>query len=235
MDIQRVALVTAAGSGLGAACARELAAVGMRVAVSSSSGKGEELGRELSGLGFTASNTSASDIERIVSATYEAFGRIDVVVNSCGAAARGDLLTISDDDWHGSLDMVLLSVVRIARAVTPIFEKQNGGTIINVSSFAAREPDLAYPVASPLRAALGSFAKLYSTRYGEKNIRMNNLLPGFFKTRWPENDETKKRVPLRRYGRVDEFAKTVAFLASESASYIAGESIRIDGGLSRSF
>lgn len=233
--MQKVALITAAGSGLGAACARELASTGIRVAVSSSSGKGKELGSNLGGIGFTASNTSSEDIKRVVAGTYEKWGRIDIVVNSCGSVARGDLLQISDDDWHRGLDMVLLSVIRISRAVTPIFEQQRGGTIINVSSFATYEPDLAYPISSALRAALGSFAKLYSDRYASRNIRMNNLLPGFFKTNWPEQEEIRERVPLKRYGLAEEFAKTVAFLASDAASYITGQNIRIDGGITRAF
>jgi NAD(P)-dependent dehydrogenase (short-subunit alcohol dehydrogenase family) len=230
----KVALITAAGSGLGAACARELAAQGFKVAVSSASGKGEALGRALGGLGVTASNASADDLGDLVKRTFETFGRIDVVVNSCGSIPTGDLLGISDEEWHAGLDMVLLSVVRIARAVTPIFERQGAGCIINVSTFAAYEPDLTYPVSSALRAALGSFAKLYADRYGEKNIRMNNVLPGFFKTRWPEKNENRQRIPLKRYGQPEEFAKTVAFLASDAASYITGQNIRIDGGIARS-
>jgi len=233
--MERVALITAAGSGLGAACARELANAGFRVAVSSSSGKGEQLGRELGGLGLTGSNTSIDDVARIVKQTCEAYGRIDVVVNSCGAVPKGDLLAISDQDWHSALDMILLSVIRIARAVTPVFEKIGGGTIINVSTYSTFEPDLAFPVSSSLRAALGSFAKLYSDRYADKNIRMNNVLSGYVPTRWPEQEEIKQRIPMRRYGTAKEFAKTVAFLASDGAGYITGQNIRVDGGLTRSF
>jgi NAD(P)-dependent dehydrogenase (short-subunit alcohol dehydrogenase family) len=233
--LNKVALITAAGSGLGAACARELAAAGYQVAVSSSSGKGEQLGKELGGLGFTASNTSPADIDRIVQETLAARGRIDVVVNSCGAVPRGDLLEIGDQDWHAALDMILLSVIRIARAVTPIFERQGGGVIVNTTTFSAFEPDLTYPVSSALRAALGSFAKMYSDRYADKNIRMNNVLPGYVATRWPEQDAIRERIPMKRYGTAEEIAKTVAFLASDGAGYITGQNIRVDGGWTRSF
>jgi NAD(P)-dependent dehydrogenase (short-subunit alcohol dehydrogenase family) len=232
--LDKVALITAAGSGLGAACAREFAAAGYKVAVSSSSGKGEQLGKELGGLGLTASNTSANDIDRIVRETARQFGRIDVVVNSCGTVARGDLLAISDEDWHAALDMILLSVIRIARVVTPIFEQQGGGVIVNTTTYSAFEPDLTYPVSSALRAALGSFAKLYSDRYADKNIRMNNVLPGYVATRWPEQEAIKQRIPMKRYGTADEIAKTVAFLASDGAGYITGQNIRVDGGWTRS-
>ncbi|HEY5210920.1 MAG TPA: SDR family oxidoreductase [Stellaceae bacterium] len=233
--MERVALITAAGSGLGAACAREMAAAGFKVAVASSSGKGEALGKELGGRGFTASNLSPEDIQRVVQETHAAFGRIDVVVNSCGAVPRGDLMEIADADWQAGFDMIFLSVVRIARAVTPLMIAQGGGAIINLSSFAAVEPDLAFPVSSPLRAALGNFAKLYAARYAARKIRMNNVLPGYFETRWPARDEVAARIPAGRYGDPTEFAKTVAFLASAGASYINGQNIVVDGGLTRSF
>lgn len=229
----KVALVTAAGSGLGAGIARELAAQGWRVAVSSSSGKGEALGKSLGGLGFTASNTEPADLERIVAGTLDAWGRIDAVVNSSGHPTKGDLLTISDEGWHRGLDMILLSVVRLSRLVTPVFERQGGGAMVNVSTFAAFEPDLAFPVSCALRAALGSYAKLYADRYAKSNIRMNNVLPGFFDS-LPEKEAARQRVPLGRYGRVEELAKTVAFLLSDGAGYITGQNLRIDGGITRS-
>ncbi|MBM3547784.1 MAG: SDR family oxidoreductase [Alphaproteobacteria bacterium] len=228
----KIALVTAAGSGLGAGIARELAAQGWKVAVSSSSGKGEALGKSLGGLGFTASNDDPAALERVVKGTLDAYGRIDALVNSSAHPPKGDLLAISDDDWHRGLDIVMLSVIRLSRLVTPVMEKQGGGTIVNVSTFAAFEPDLAFPVSCALRAALGSFAKLYSDRYAKANIRMNNVLPGFFDS-LPEKEAARQRVPLGRYGKVEELAKTVAFLVSDGAGYIAGQNLRVDGGITR--
>jgi len=228
----KVALVTAAGSGLGAGIAKELAAQGWRVAVSSSSGKGEALGKKLAGLGFTASNDDPAALERVVKGTLDAWGRIDALVNSSAHPPKGDLLAISDEDWHRGLDIILLSVIRLSRLVTPQMEKQGGGAIVNVSTFAAFEPDLAFPVSCALRAALGGFAKLYSDRYAKANIRMNNVLPGFFDS-LPEKEAAKQRVPLGRYGKVEELAKTVAFLVSDGAGYIAGQNLRVDGGITR--
>ena len=228
----KVALVTAAGSGLGAGIAKELAAQGWRVAVSSSSGKGEALGKKLGGLGFTASNDDPAALERVVKGTLDAWGRIDALVNSSAHPPKGDLLAISDEDWHRGLDIILLSVIRLSRLVTPQMEKQGGGAIVNVSTFAAFEPDLAFPVSCALRAALGGFAKLYSDRYAKANIRMNNVLPGFFDS-LPEKEAAKQRVPLGRYGKVEELAKTVAFLVSDGAGYIAGQNLRVDGGITR--
>lgn len=232
--MEKVALVTAAGSGLGAACARKLAERGFRLAVSSSSERGRQLGEELGGIGFTASNTSAEDLAHVVERTFEHFGRIDVVVNSCGHIPSGDLLEIEDEVWHEALDMILLAVVRIARAVTPIFLRQGSGAIVNISSFAAVEPDLAYPVSSSLRAGLASFCKLYSNRYASDGIRMNNVLPGFVSTRWPETDINRARIPAGRYGTDEEVAETVWFLASDGSRYVTGQNIGVDGGLIRS-
>lgn len=230
---RKVAIVTAAGSGLGAASARELAAQGWTVAAFSSSGKGEALGVSLGGLGVTGSLTEPADLARLVNTTLDTYGRIDALVNSCGHPPKGELLALADADWHRGLDMILLSVHRLARLVTPVMAGQGGGAVINISTFAAYEPEEAFGLSAVLRAALGSYAKLYADKYGPQNIRMNNLLPGFFDS-LPEKEERRARIPAGRYGRVEEFARTVAFLASDAAAYITGQNIRIDGGLTRS-
>lgn len=229
----KVALITAAGSGLGAGCARKLAEQGFKVAVMSSSGRGEKLGVELGGIGITGSNLEPDDLTNAVKKVHGTWGRLDVIVNSCPHTPNGDLLDISDADWHKAMDMVLLSVIRLAREAVPIMTAQGGGTILNVTTFSSFEPSLSFPVSSVLRAGLGSFAKLFSDRYAADNIRMNNILPGFIDS-LPEKEERRGMIPMKRYGTVEEFAATVAFLASEGAGYITGQNIRVDGGLTRS-
>ena len=233
MTARRVAIVTAAGRGMGAAIARELAADGYALALLSSSGAAEQLADELGGLGLTGSVTEPADLERLVDATMERHGRIDAVVNNTGHIAKGDLLEIDDDAWHASLDMALLNVVRMARLVTPAMRAQGGGAIVNVSTFSAFEPSLDYPVSSTLRAGLGSFTKLYAERYAADNIRMNSILPGFIDS-LPHGEDKAMKVPLRRIGTMDEIAKTAAFLVGAGAGYITGQNLRVDGGLTRS-
>ena len=232
MAEQRAAIVTAAGGGIGAAVARELAAGGYGLALMSRSAAVEELARELGGIAVRGSVTEACDLERLVSACRERYGRIDAVVNHTGHPPKGALLEIPDRDWHAGLDMLLLNVVRICRLVTPVMVAQGSGAIVNVSTFATFEPEPAYPVSASLRAALAGFAKLYADQYAKAGIRMNNVLPGFIDS-LPQSEANRLRVPAQRIGRVQEMAKTIAFLLSDGAGYITGQNIRVDGGLTR--
>lgn len=232
MPDRRVAIVTAAGRGMGAAIARELAAQGHALALMSPSGAAARLAEELGGFGLTGSVTDPDDLKRLVEGTMERHGRIHAVVNNTGPVPKGDLLDHDDEAWHASLDMVLLNVVRMARLVTPVMRAQGGGAIVNVSTFSAFEPSLDYPVSSTLRAGLGSFTKLYAERYAADNIRMNNILPGFIDS-LPHGDDKAAKVPMRRIGTVAEIAKTAAFLLGDGAGYITGQNLRVDGGLTR--
>lgn len=230
---EQVAIITAAGQGIGAAVAKELSASGYRVSLLSNAGGAITLARELDGLGMTGSVAEPSDLTKLVDSTIQQFGRIDAVVNNTGHPPKGELLEISDADWHLGLDLLILNVVRMARLVTPIFLKQGGGSIVNISTFSAFEPELDFPVSSSLRSGLASFAKLYSNRYAEAGVRMNNILPGYMDN-YPESAENLAKIPMKRYAKVEEIAKTVRFLLSDDAGYITGQNIRADGGITRS-
>ncbi|TYC64183.1 SDR family oxidoreductase [Rhodobacterales bacterium] len=233
MTDSKVALITAGGSGMGAEAARRLAADGFKVAILSSSGKGEVLAEELGGMGFTGSNLVPEDLKAFVDKSVETFGRIDVLVNSAGHGPKGSIMDISDDDWHLGMDVYLLNVIRPSRLVAPIMAAQGGGTILNISTFATFEPDPMFPTSGVFRAGLASFTKLFADKFAAQNVRMNNILPGFIDS-LPEKDDRRARIPMGRYGRAEEVSGLVSYLASDTAAYITGQNIRIDGGLTRS-
>lgn len=233
MTEKKVALVTAGGSGMGADAARRLAADGFNVAILSSSGKGETLAAELGGVGFTGSNLETEDLKSFVQNAMKAYGRVDVLVNSAGHGPKGDILEISDEDWHKGMDYYLMNVIRPSRLVAPIMAEQGGGTILNISTFAVFEPDPMFPTSGVFRAGLASFTKLFSDKFAGQNVRMNNILPGFIDS-LPEKDDRRARIPMGRYGRSGEVSGLISYLASDEAAYITGQNIRIDGGLTRS-
>ncbi len=233
MAAKKVAIITAGGSGMGAGAARKLAADGFEIAILSSSGKGEALAMELGGIGVTGSNQSNDDLKRLVEATMHRWGRIDALVNSAGHGPRAPLLDITDEDWHRGMDVYFLNVVRPTRLVTPIMQAQKSGAIVNISTFAAFEPDPVFPTSGVFRAGLAAYTKLFADKYAADNIRMNNVLPGFIDS-LPEKKEFLDRIPMGRYGRTEEVSELIALLASDRAGYITGQNIRIDGSITRS-
>jgi NAD(P)-dependent dehydrogenase (short-subunit alcohol dehydrogenase family) len=228
----KVAMIVGGGSGMGAAAARKLAADGYAVAVLSSSGKGEALAKELGGLGFTGSNQSNDDLKRFVELTMDKWGRIDVLVNGAGHGPRASLLEITDEQWHTGIDVYFMNVVRAVRLVAPVMVAQKGGAIVNISTAWVGEPASMFPTSAVARAGLAAYVKLFADQYAPHNVRMNNVLPGWIDS-LPQTDERRAGVPMQRYGTSQEIAATIAFLASEGAAYITGQSLKVDGGLMR--
>jgi len=230
MHSNQVAIITAASRGIGAGCARELAARGYTVSLFARSPSVLDLAQELGGIAIQGSLNSSEDLERLVQTTLNHYQRIDAVVHSFGDPLRPDLLDITDDEWQENFEMLFLSVVRMARLVTPTMQKQGGGAIVNISACDSREPDLATPFSGTLRAAMEGFTKLYAKRYRADQIRMNAIAPFFVADNieelagWnvPPDLMWQKPVPYQ------EFAKTVAFLLSGDARWITGTTLKVD-------
>jgi NAD(P)-dependent dehydrogenase (short-subunit alcohol dehydrogenase family) len=228
---EKVCLLTGAGRGIGAAIAREMASRGYKVALMSPSENCERLAADLGGVARRGVAQSDDDLRAIVDLAMSSYGRIDAVLNHTGHPPKGDLLEITDENWDLANDMIVKSVVRMARHVTPVMEAQGGGSIVNVTTYAALEPSLWFPASCVYRAGVSAFAKLYADRYGPKNIRMNCLLPGF--TDSLDVAKYGDMAALKRIAKVEEQAKAAAFLLSDDSSYITGQSLRVDGGLTR--
>jgi len=233
MTVEKIALITAGGSGMGAAIARRLATEGYQVAILSSSGKGEALAHELGGVGVTGSNTSNSDLKRLVDVTMDRWGRIDALVNSAGHGPRAPIIELTDENWQVGFEVYFMNVVRAVRHVAPIMKRQNRGAIVNISTAWASEPSDMFPTSTVFRAGLAAYTKLFADDFAASNVRMNNILPGWINS-LPELEDRRQSVPMVRYGTVDEVAATASFLLSEGAGYITGQNIRVDGGLMRS-
>ncbi|MBY5889903.1 SDR family oxidoreductase [Rhizobium ruizarguesonis] len=233
MAVEKVAIITAGGSGMGAEAARRLAADGFKVAILSSSGKGEALATELGGIGVTGSNQSNDDLKRLVDATMEKWGRVDALVNSAGHGPRAPITEVTDEQWHAGMDIYFMNVVRPVRLVTPIMLAQKSGAIVNISTAWVSEPSAMFPTSAVFRAGLAAYTKIYADTYAGDGIRINNVLPGWIDS-LPATEERRDSVPMKRYGTSAEVAATISFLVSEGAGYITGQSLKIDGGLTRS-
>ncbi|MGH6954226.1 MAG: SDR family oxidoreductase [Alphaproteobacteria bacterium] len=256
MTARPVAIVTAAGRGLGEACARELAQRGYALALMSPSGSSVRLARSMGAIGLDGSITEPADLARLVEATLERHGRIDAVVNNTGryralyeqigaggqAEVTGPrlgfdpdyaapLLEMPDLAWHGALDFLVLHAVRMARLVTGTMVRQGQGAIVNISGLESAQLRLVYPL-GPARLALAGFTKLYADRYARHGVRMNSVLPGFLENVVPD-EGLVRAIPMGRFGTLTEIARTVTFLLSDDAGYITGQSILADGGVNR--
>ena len=229
---EKTCLVIGGGRGMGAATAREMHKRGYRLSLMSPSESCEQLAKDLKAVALRGKAENKENLKSIVSFTMEKYGRIDSVLVHVGGPPKGDLLEIDDGDWDKANQMIIKPVINVAKLVTPIMLEQGGGSIVNITTFSAFEPSLTFPTSSVYRAGVSSFTKLFSERYGAKNIRMNCLLPGFTDSlNLP--DEFAQLSSLKRLARAEEQAKVAAFLLSDDSSYITGQSIRSDGGVTR--
>lgn len=259
----KVAVVAGASRGLGRAIAEGLAAEGVRVALCARSSEAvvgaaadilrNDACRASGGdaLAVAADVSRAEDIDRLVSRTADRWGRVDILVTNAGGPPSGAAATLTDAQWAGAVDTLLLSVVRLSRAVIPMMERQRWGRIIHVTSFTVKHPLPNLALSNAVRLAVIGLAKTQAIELGAHNILVNAICPGpiatdrlveltqQYATRGKISvEEANQRlwlsqIPLGRLGTAREFADLAVFLASERASFITGCAIQVDGGAVR--
>ena len=258
MDLQlrdKVAIVTGSSRGLGLASARALAAEGCLVTLCGRTQEAldaatRDVARHAGGAdrvrAVRADVSDARGVEAIVTATVDAFGGVDVLVNNVGLARGGDLLATSDAEWQEAFDQTLAPAVRMSRLAVPYMRQRGGGSIILIASIYGREAGgrMTY---NAVKAAEISLGKSLAQQLAASNIRVNSVSPGsiLFEggTWWKRQQENpeaiaefvKRELPFGRFGRAEEVADVVTFLASPRASWISGTSVVVDGCQSRSF
>ncbi|WP_328325305.1 MULTISPECIES: SDR family oxidoreductase [unclassified Streptomyces] len=244
----RVYVVTGATRGLGFASARELAADGAKVVIT---GRDAETARAAAAelgpgvLGVAADNSDPVAAERLIATAREHFGRFDGILISVGGPAPGSAADNTDEQWRTAFEAVFLGAVRLAR--TAAAELSEGGVIGLVLSGSVHEPIGGLTISNGLRPGLAGFAKSLADEVGPRGIRVVGLLPGRIDTDRVRHLDTlggdpeaararsEAGIPLRRYGRPEEFGRTAAFVLSPGASYLTGVMLPVDGGSRRGF
>jgi 3-oxoacyl-[acyl-carrier protein] reductase len=251
----KVALVTAGSKGLGKAIALELAREGATVAIASrSEDELQKAAKEIAEatgqqpFAHIADLTVGAEIDQLVAATLAQYGRIDILVNNTGGPPPGYFDDFDDAQWQRAVDLLLLSSVRLIRGVLPGMRERQWGRIINSTSVAVKQPIGPLLLSNAVRTAVIGLAKSLSNEVAAEGITVNNLLPGSIYTdRVIQNNAigaertgrtvaeirraAEDEIPMKRYGRVEEYAAAAAFLASERASYITGVNLLVDGGV----
>ena len=250
----KVAFVAAASKGLGKAIAEELAREGAELAITArgadalgsvATAIGRETGREV--LAVPGDVSDSANVETAIATTMSRFGKIDILVTNAGGPPSGKFESLTSSMWAEAVDLTLMSVVNLVRAVLPGMKERGQGRIINVTSIAVKQPVDGLMLSNSLRSAVTGFAKTLANEVAPHGITVNNILPGYTRTERVEQlaaataaregitseaarARWESQIPMGRLGEPREFAALAAFLASDRASYITGQSIAVDGG-----
>jgi 3-oxoacyl-[acyl-carrier protein] reductase len=251
--LPRVALVCAASKGLGRASAEALARAGFRIAICARGAEAlDQTARMLTAAGaevlaIRADLSRAADVDRVLNATVDRFGGLDVLVTNTGGPPSGPFMTLDEDAWAEAIDSLLLSVVRLCRGAIPHLQARGGGRIIHITSISVKQPIAGLVLSNALRSAVTSLAKTLAVELAPHNILVNCVAPGYTRTDrvvelsnatavregiTPEEADRRviAQIPLGRMGRPEEFAAVIAFLASPASSFVTGVTIPVDGG-----
>ncbi len=253
----KVIMVAAASKGLGYGIARAVAQEGALVSIASRSqtdieAAAHQLQAETGAqvMGYVMDATNAQSIQDWAQATQVHFGSIDGLVVNAGGPPTGGFDNFSDADWQAAFELTLLSSVRMIRAALPAMRQKGGGAILTITSSSVKEPIDILLLSNVMRSGVVSLVKSLSRQLAPEGIRVNNLVPGRIDTdrvksldsltakRLGQNPDEQKAyqeslIPWQRYGTIDEFGKAGAFLLSDAASYITGETLIVDGGAMR--
>lgn len=240
----KVAIITGSGRGIGKAIAMKLAENGADIVINDILGSdyADDTKKEIEALGVKAivvrgDVRKTEDVENLVSETMNAFGRIDILVNNAGITRDGLMLRMSEEDWDMVLDINLKGAFNCIKAVARPMMKQRCGSIINIASVVGVMGNAGQANYTASKAGLIGLTKTVAKEFSSRNIRANAVAPGFIESHMTDvlTEEVKNQyfdaIPLSRFGKVEDVAKAVLFLASDLSSYITGQTINVDGGL----
>ena len=240
----KCAVVTGAAKGIGKAIALKLASLGVNIVLNyrSSEDKAIETEKEILSLGVEVLRVKGdiskpSDVGNLIDSAKKKFGKIDIMVNNAGITKDTLLLRMKEEDFDSVINVNLKGVFNCLKAITPVMVKQKEGKIINLSSVVGLVGNAGQVNYAASKAGVIGMTKSLAKEIGSRGITVNAVAPGFIETDMTDvlgdrfKEEAKKSIPLKRLGKAEDVAEVVAFLASDSANYITGQVIHVDGGM----
>lgn len=240
----KCAVVTGAAKGIGKSIALKLASLGVNIVLNyrSSEDKAIETEKEILSLGVEVLRVKGdiskpSDVGNLIDSAKKKFGKIDIMVNNAGITKDTLLLRMKEEDFDSVINVNLKGVFNCLKAITPVMVKQKEGKIINLSSVVGLVGNAGQVNYAASKAGVIGMTKSLAKEIGSRGITVNAVAPGFIETDMTDvlgdkfKEEAKKNIPLKRLGKAEDVAEVVAFLASDSANYITGQVIHVDGGM----